>query len=128
MAVERHAKGRGPARTRAQLQANRGGNRADGRVGRPRLQFRWADAISQEEWTIYRAAIRAVREADIPFLLGGGFALATYTGRWRDTKDIDFYILPEDRQRAMRALTEAGFEDYFPRLRYDRKWIYRSVR
>src|SRR5437764_11493688 len=59
----------------------------------PRLQFRWADAISSSEWATYRAAIKAVRRAGIPFLLGGGFALATFTGRWRDTKDIDFYIL-----------------------------------
>src|SRR5438105_1509914 len=94
----------------------------------PRLQFRWADAISKSEWTIYSAAIDAVRDAGIPFLLGGGFALATFIGRWRDTKDIDFYIMPEARQKAIAALSRAGFVDYFDRLPYDRKWIYRSVR
>lgn len=61
-------------------------------------------------------------------MLGGGFAGATFTGRWRDTKDIDFYIHPRDRQATIAALTAAGFEDYFARLPYDRKWIYRSVK
>jgi hypothetical protein len=61
-------------------------------------------------------------------MLGGGFALAAFTGRWRDTKDIDFYIKREDRNRTIKVLTRAGFADYYQTLRYDRKWIYRSVR
>jgi hypothetical protein len=60
-------------------------------------------------------------------MLGGGFALAAFTGRWRDTKDIDFYIYPEDRDLVVAALAAAGFEDYFDERPYDRKWIYRSV-
>jgi hypothetical protein len=92
------------------------------------LQFRWAEAISKTEWAVYRSAIKALRAAEIPFLLGGGFALATFTGRWRDTKDIDFYILPEHRKAVTRALASVGLRDYFPRVRYDRKWIYRSVK
>jgi len=74
------------------------------RKARPRLQFRWAGAISRDEWGVYRQAIEAVREAGVRFLLGGGFALAGFTGRWRDTKDIDFYIAPQDRDRAVAAL------------------------
>src|SRR5438105_10001981 len=93
----------------------------------PRLQFRWAAAISSSEWATYRAAIDAVRGAGIPFLLGGGFALATFTGRWRDTKDIDFYVMPQARSATIAALTKAGFGDYYQRLSYDRRWIYRSV-
>lgn len=92
------------------------------------MQFRWADAISASEWKIYLAAMNALREGGVPFMLGGGFALATFTGRWRDTKDIDFYIHPEHREAAMAALKKAGFDDYFSRRPYDRKWIYRSIR
>jgi hypothetical protein len=61
-------------------------------------------------------------------MLGGGFALAAFTGRWRDTKDIDFYIKPEDRDAVVTTLTKVGFADYFSRRTYDRKWIYRSVK
>lgn len=92
------------------------------------LQLEWLSAVTNEHWATYRDAIHALREAGIRFLLGGGFALATYIGRWRDTKDIDFYIMHEDRDRAVEALAKAGFEDLFSRLPYDRKWIYRSTR
>lgn len=92
------------------------------------LQFEWVNAVTDEHWATYRQAIQALREAGIRFLLGGGFALATYIGRWRNTKDIDFYIMHEDRDKAVDALTKTGFEDLFPRLPYDRKWIYRSTR
>jgi len=98
------------------------------RKSRPRLQFRWATAISIDEWKIYQEAIEAVRKSKVPFLLGGGFALAAFTGRWRDTKDIDFYINPRDRDRTVAALTRAGFDDYYDQRPYDRKWIYRSVK
>lgn len=70
----------------------------------------------------------AMRRARLRFMLGGGFALATFTGRWRDTKDIDFYIHPADRKKAVAAMTKAGFGDYYARLPYDRNWIYRSLR
>jgi hypothetical protein len=94
----------------------------------PRLQFEWVNAVTDEQWATYREAIQALRRANVRFLLGGGFALATYIGRWRNTKDIDFYIMREDRDRAVEALANAGFEDLFSRLPYDRKWIYRSTR
>jgi|KBSMisStaDraftv2_1062788.scaffolds.fasta_scaffold54905_2 hypothetical protein len=92
------------------------------------LQFSWADAISAGEWRIYRSAIRALRKEGIAFLVGGGFARAAFTGRWRDTKDIDFYVRPEDRGRAAQALTKAGFADYYAKHPYDRGWIYRSYK
>jgi len=72
--------------------------------------------------------MRALREAQVEFLVGGGFARAAFTGYWRDTKDIDLYVRPEDRARAQRALTKAGFADYYEKLAYDRRWIYRSYK
>src|SRR5262245_29469443 len=76
-------------------------------IKRPRLSFQWASSITSREWSIYASALEAMRAAGVRFLLGGGFALATYTGRWRDTKDIDFYILPEARRAAVESLTNA---------------------
>jgi hypothetical protein len=99
---------------------------ARGRSSLKPMQFSWAEAISAREWKIYRSAIRALRNEGIEFLVGGGFARAGFTGRWRDTKDIDFYIRPQDRQAAERALKKAGFADYYEKLPYDRAWIYRS--
>src|SRR4051812_6866339 len=68
---------------------------------RSALLFEWATGISEQEWLIYKFAIDALRDSGAQFLLGGGFALATFTGRWRDTKDIDFYIRPKDRARVI---------------------------
>jgi len=101
------------------------GNRHRKHQGNP--PFRWSKALSEDQWTIYSKAIDAVRSRGVPFMLGGGFALASFTGRWRDTKDIDFYIHPQDRDKVVEALARAGFKDYFPQLPYDRKWIYRSI-
>jgi hypothetical protein len=92
------------------------------------LPFSWADAISASEWRIYKCAIRTFRKEDIDFLVGGGFARAAFTGHWRDTKDIDFYVRPQDRARAEDALTKAGFADYYDKHPYDRAWIYRSYK
>jgi len=97
-------------------------------IKRLRLSFQWAASITSHEWYIYTSAIEAMRAAGVRFLLGGGFALAAYTGRWRDTKDIDFYIMPEARQAAVACLSKAGFADYYSRVAYDRKWIHRNVR
>lgn len=97
-------------------------------ISRPALQFRWANVIAQEEWATYREAMETVRATGIKFMLGGGFALAAYTGRWRATKDIDIYLHPECRHTAIEALNAAGFKDYYNEKPYERHWIYRSTR
>jgi hypothetical protein len=88
----------------------------------------WATIIPDEQWSVYLDAIRVTRKTGARFLLGGAFGLAAYTGRWRNTKDIDFFVLPSDKDRIVDALTKAGFDDYYPKLAYDRGWIYRAVR
>ena len=86
------------------------------------------ELIPDEQWAVYRDAIAAARTTGLPFMLGGGFALAAYTGRWRNTKDIDFYVLPNQRQEFIDAITGAGFSDYYHQMAYDRGWIYRGFR
>jgi hypothetical protein len=91
------------------------------------LRVEWAQTIPEGQWTFYRRAIVALREAGVRFILGGGFALAAYMGRWRNTKDMDLYILPEEREKAVAALNRIGFADYYSTLSYDRAWIYRAT-
>jgi hypothetical protein len=88
----------------------------------------WARTIPDEQWSVYRDAIRVTRKTGARFLLGGAFGLARYTGRTRNTKDIDFFVLPSDKDKIVDALTKIGFDDYYPTLAYDRGWIYRAVR
>jgi hypothetical protein len=86
------------------------------------------EVFSDAEWSVYRTALEAAQARKVPFALGGGFAFSMYARRWRDTKDIDVYILPQDRETMMSALSENGFEDLHAVQPYDRKWIYRSHR
>jgi hypothetical protein len=88
----------------------------------------WANLIPPEQWAIYCSAIEAIRLTGCGFLLGGAFGLAVYTGRLRNTKDLDLFVLPNERHAVIEALTKHGFEDFYERLPYDRGWIYRSMR
>jgi hypothetical protein len=92
------------------------------------LQTQWSELVPADQWSCYLRALEAVRQTGISFMLGGAFGLAPYTGRWRNTKDIDLYILPEHRDTLVSALSKAGFSDYYDTLPYDRQWIYRSTR
>lgn len=82
--------------------------------------------LPPDQSEVYRRVIVAARQRGIPFAVGGAFGFGSYTGEWRNTKDLDLYILPRDRDAMVSALTELGLEDYYSRLAYDRRWIYRS--
>lgn len=84
--------------------------------------------ISGEQWGIYQAVLREARKRNLPFMLGGGFAWSIYTGNWRNTKDMDLFVLPGDRQQFIDLVTGCGLQDYYVKLPYDRRWIYRSYR
>jgi Domain of unknown function (DUF1814). len=86
----------------------------------------WGAEIADAQWVVFRAAIAAARDNQIPFALGGAVALAYYTRQWRPTKDLDMYVKPDDRERLIAAIREAGLRDLFDEQPYDRRWIYRS--
>lgn len=88
----------------------------------------WSTLIPDDQWQTLRDATTTIRNAGVPVLLGGALALAAYTGRWRNTKDVDVIVRPADHPRAVTALQVAGFEDYFSRAPYDRSWIFRSFK
>jgi hypothetical protein len=60
--------------------------------------------------------MKVLKAADIPFLVGGAYALAPLTGIERHTKDLDIFLRPADRDRALAALDSAGYrtEESFP--------------
>jgi hypothetical protein len=70
---------------------------------------------SQSE-AFYRRAIELLRSNDIPFLLGGAYALCVYTGLARHTKDIDFFLRAADVDRTLALFGQHGFraEKTFP--------------
>jgi len=58
---------------------------------------------------VYREALVCLSNAKVPFLVGGTFALESYTGLIRRTKDLDLFVNPADRLRLMQRLADAGF-------------------
>ncbi|MGI8958172.1 MAG: hypothetical protein ACR2IV_00090 [Bryobacteraceae bacterium] len=86
----------------------------------------WLERLPPEQWSVYKAVMAHARLRGLQFAVGGGFATMTYTGQWRDTKDMDFFILERDKDEMIRILAESGLEDYYDQQAYERHWIYRS--
>jgi hypothetical protein len=93
-----------------------------------KLCQQWEKLIPLEDWLLYRTALEAIRKSGVPFLLGGSFGLAFYTGRWRNTKDLDIVVHPSSHQILATSLASVGFLDFFDKQPYDRGWIYRTMR
>ncbi len=72
--------------------------------------------LSPETAAFYRHSMSVLEQAGIPFLVGGAYAFAHYTGIVRHTKDFDLFILPSDFTGALEAMAAAGYavERNFP--------------
>lgn len=68
-----------------------------------------ADQLAPETVRFYRHALEILYQADIPFLVGGAYAFANYTGIIRHTKDFDLFLRPFEARMALRAFTDAGY-------------------
>jgi hypothetical protein len=75
-----------------------------------------ATGLDGESADFYREALQLMNDHQVPFLLGGAYALSVYTGLVRHTKDIDFFIRASDLERALVAFDQSGFasEKTFP--------------
>ncbi len=61
----------------------------------------------------YVSALRALDRAQVPYLVGGGYAMAHFTGIPRSTKDLDIFVRPRDRDRTLTTLAAAGYKTEF---------------
>jgi predicted nucleotidyltransferase len=66
-------------------------------------------------------AAAALRDADVPFLLGGGLA-AWARGGPETEHDLDFMLKPEDAERALEVLAATGFRTEQP----PEEWLYKA--
>jgi hypothetical protein len=71
--------------------------------------------IAPEESTarFYVDVLKQLDRAQVPYAVGGGYAMAHYTGIARNTKDLDLFIKPEDRDRTLTTLAAAGYKTEF---------------
>ncbi len=66
-------------------------------------------AIDPDSLEFYTRSMTLLNEAGIPFLVGGAYAFARYTGIERHTKDFDVFIRRCDFDRATEAFERAGY-------------------
>ena len=69
-------------------------------------------------------AIEVLKDAGVPFVVGGAYAFATYTGIYRDTKDLDLFPRKRDALRALEVLAKDGWRVE----RADETWIYKAFK
>lgn len=62
----------------------------------------------------YRRALKVLATAGVPFLVGGAFAHACFTGIRRSTKDLDLFIRREDLPRASALMQAQGWRTEMP--------------
>lgn len=69
---------------------------------------------ASEESQVYRRALQALLDSGVPFLVGGTYAFACFTGIVRNTKDLDLFLAPADLPAAQAVLERAGFTTEVP--------------
>ena len=67
-------------------------------------------AAAARAYAPYRAALAGLNARGVPYLVGGTFAFAAYTGISRPTKDLDLFETRDGRDRALEALRELGWQ------------------
>src|SRR5436305_10712940 len=55
------------------------------------------------------SSVAALRNANVPFLIGGAYVVEVYAGVSRRTKDFDLYVRPNHVEAALKALACAGY-------------------
>ena len=67
------------------------------------------DEQHREARQFYRDVLVTLRDGDVPYLVGGAYAFARFTGIKRPTKDFDIFMRPADLERGLAVLAAAGF-------------------
>jgi hypothetical protein len=68
-----------------------------------------ATDLDRRSLEFYQHAMRLMNEGNLPFLVGGAYAFARYTGIERHTKDFDVFIRRDDFARATKLFDAAGY-------------------
>ncbi|HUS18412.1 MAG TPA: nucleotidyltransferase [Terriglobales bacterium] len=66
--------------------------------------------FAEKQQQMFVDAIKAMNDAGIPYAVSGAFALHEHTGIWRNTKDLDLFMLAKDVPRALKMLEGHGYK------------------
>jgi hypothetical protein len=64
----------------------------------------------ERQQRLFREVLELLNNHRIPYAVSGAFALRRHTGIWRDTKDLDLFLPPEEAGEALRLLADDGFQ------------------
>ena len=68
------------------------------------------EEVRPDTAAFYRRALQVLRDEGVPFLVGGAFAHACYTGIRRSTKDLDLFIRRQDFDRVASLMRGEGWK------------------
>jgi hypothetical protein len=66
-------------------------------------------AVDEAAQHVYRECLEALQWSGVPFLVGGAFALESYTGLVRRTKDLDVFVRRDHIEPLLAMLSSAGY-------------------
>jgi hypothetical protein len=66
--------------------------------------------IPERERRVYREALEALNGAAIPYVVSGLYAIHHYTGVYRETKDLDLLLVPDQVVTAAETLRTVDFD------------------
>ena len=67
----------------------------------------------------YAECLEVAKLANVPFVIGGGYAVNFHTGIDRFTKDIDIFCKPGDFPRILNKFSELGYAAHVE----DERWL-----
>jgi hypothetical protein len=76
----------------------------------PPLAGASASVLDEHTRDFYRHGLSLLDKNRLPYLVGGAYAFARYTGIERHTKDFDIFMCRSDFDRAAKILNQAGYE------------------
>ena len=65
--------------------------------------------LLSEQRKVYKKALQVLNRQGVSYAVGAAFARYAYTNIWRQTKDLDIFLKPENLKAAMQALEQAGY-------------------
>ncbi len=71
-----------------------------------------------EAQEFYLDVLRILNENELPYMLGGGFAMFNYTGIVRDSKDLDIFCKPSEYPKILKVIAEHGYETELTDVRW----------
>jgi hypothetical protein len=75
--------------------------------GRAVVRPLYLDPVEAE---LFRRWLEVLRGTGVPYALGGAYAQYGFTGIWRDSKDLDAFVRPEDVRAVLDAFEAEGFD------------------